>query len=120
MFYFNTLFDQKMHSRSSSLNNYHIVKVQKISILPPWKIFFCITSPLGNSSLASYFSSKSLAIRTPPTHHIIKWCSACSKTVPIIILIYNMWNLLGGGGGGVSSKHVMPEAYHLSDMLLVG
>ena len=48
----------------TQLNN---VQFQKISILPPMEAFlFCTPSlPSGNSILASYFASKSLAFKTP-------------------------------------------------------
>ena len=42
------------------------MQFQKISILPPWKIFVLHTpSPPGNFSLASYFASKILTFKTP-------------------------------------------------------
>ena len=44
----------------------YIVQFQKISILPPRKVFcFALPSPLGNSSLASYFACKILTFKTP-------------------------------------------------------
>ena len=44
----------------------YLVQFQKIFILPPGKGFcFALPSPLGNSSLASYFASKILTFRTP-------------------------------------------------------
>ena len=42
-----------------------IVWFQKISTLPPWKVFVLHPLPPGNSSLASYFASKILASKTP-------------------------------------------------------
>ena len=44
----------------------YIVQFQKISILPPEKVF-CFAPPIppGNSSLASYFASKILTFKTP-------------------------------------------------------
>ena len=44
-----------------------IVQFQKISILPPWKVF-CFASPLppGNSCLSSYIASSILALKDPP------------------------------------------------------
>ena len=43
-----------------------IVQFQKISILPPWKVFyFAPLTPLGNSSLASYFACEILTFKTP-------------------------------------------------------
>jgi len=41
------------------------VYFQKISILPPWKVFFCTPLPPRNSSIASYFASKILALKNP-------------------------------------------------------
>ena len=39
---------------------------QKISILPPWKVFlYCTNLTPGNSSLALYFASKILTFKTP-------------------------------------------------------
>ena len=46
-----------------------IVQFQKMSILPPRKVFCFappLLPPLGNSSLFSYISSKNLAFKTPP------------------------------------------------------
>ena len=45
-----------------------IVQFQKISILPPWKVF-CLMHPPRSKfqfSLSSYFPSKILAFKTPP------------------------------------------------------
>ena len=44
--------------------DHYIAQFQKISILPPWKVFFAPPPP-RNSSLASYLASKILAFITP-------------------------------------------------------
>ena len=86
------------HTEQSGMKKCHIVQFQKISILPPRKVFcFAPSLPPGNSSLASYITSKILTFKTPLPLGIsndLPWGGYgffLELHIAVITLSYNAW-----------------------------